>query len=164
MPTVSPPKGLTAIRLTFGSFSFKPMSPPSVDIDDTWENDNLVRVRNVCNTGLDIRLHRKVVDVFEESLEAAIKAAPTYKVRMLGGYCPRQMKTLDPAKQATAPLSTHSWGIAFDINWDKNPFSHTLVTDLPTPFIVEFTSRGWEWGGDWKSSKDSMHFQFCTGY
>ena len=158
------PHGLEAIKRTFGDFTWKPMAPPTIDIDDVWESDNLVRIRNVCGTKIDIRLHRLAVEPFQSALEAAMKAAPKYKVRLLGGYCARQMKTLDPKKQAKAPLSTHAWGIAFDINWDKNPFASVLKTDLPPEFVAEFKRWGWSWGGDWSRSKDAMHFQLASGY
>lgn len=158
----SPPHGVGELDDLFGGFGYRELSGGNIDIDDDWEAKNLVFVEDVCDTGLGIRLHRLVVDVFEQALTAAMAVCPKYKVRMLGGYCPRHMKSLVTNKQT--PLSVHSWGAAFDINWDKNPFSKTLITDLPPEFVAEFTKRGWNWGGSWKSSKDAMHFQFCTGY
>lgn len=160
---VAPPHGLLGIQDTFGAFQFSDLSGGNVDIDDNWEAANLVLIENVCDTGLDIRLHRKVVDVFEESLLAAMAAAPKYKIRQLGGFCARRMKVLGPVTKPP-PLSVHSWGAAFDINWNTNPFSKTLVTDLPSEFVAQFTKRGWNWGGNWRSKKDAMHFQYCTGY
>ena len=158
------PKGLSQIKKTYGDFTFTRLSGTNIDVDDSWEAANLVYVKNVGGTGCNIRLHRLVMPEFEGALAAARMAAPKYKVRMLGGYVPRQMKTLDPKKQAAAPLSTHSWGCAFDINWDTNPFSKRLITDIPLEFVEAFRMYGWQWGGDWKNSKDPMHFQLATGY
>lgn len=157
------PKGLIGVKTTFGDFKFVDLSGGNIDIDDTWERDNIVRLTNVCGTGLNIRLHRLVAPVFEKSLHLAMAACPKYKIRMLGGYVPRRMKSIDPKKQTKMPISTHAWGIAFDINWDKNPFSKKLITDLPNDFVAAFVELGWEWGGHWKNSKDAMHFQFATG-
>ncbi len=153
-----PPNGLKEVKRVFGDFKYVELSKGEVDIDDTWERDNLVLLRNVCGTGLRIQLHYKIATTFETCLAEAMRRCPKYKVRMLGGHSARHMMH-DPKN----PLSLHSWGCAFDINWDKNPVSKTLITDLPSPFISAFTEQGWEWGGAWKSTKDSMHFQYATG-
>lgn len=167
VPFIPPPHGIAEVRRVFGNPSFRLMSPPFVDIDDAWERDNLVRaiVPGVGHdrNGLLIRLHKLVMPRFLEAMAAAVAAAPGYEVRMLGGYCARQMKTLDPAKQATAPLSRHANGCAFDINWDTNAFAYRLITDIPEAFIGAFIDHGWEWGGNWIHSKDAMHFQYATG-
>mgnify|MGYP000738569279 CR=1 FL=1 len=91
---------------------------------------------------------------------------PRSPSRMLGGHCGRHMM-----HNQKNPLSIHSWGIAFDVNWDKNlvvAANASLMVkaagcDLPKEFVDAFKKRGWEWGGDWKSVKDYMHFQFATG-
>jgi hypothetical protein len=160
-----PPNGLAAIKATYGDFKWHPGSPPLIDIDDTWPQDNLVRERLlVGGRKLSVQLHRLVMPTFLACFTDACRASPDYDIRLLGGWAPRQMKTLDPAKQHDAPLSTHAYGCAFDVNWDKNPFSATLVTDIPLAWVTAFTSRGWNWGGNWHSKKDPMHFQFATGY
>jgi hypothetical protein len=86
-----------------------------------------------------------------------------YPIYSAGGYrgCP------------TGSRSFHDYGFAVDINPDANPHckdrnqdprwahicnGNQLVTDMPNWFIGMFTSRGWGWGGNWSSSKDSMHF------
>lgn len=152
------PVGLTGLDEAYGSFTYHELSGGNVQLDGSWEADNLVTLRNVCGTGLNIRLHHLVVPLFQEGLTAAMKVAPDYAVRMLGGFCPRHQ-----LHDATKPLSVHSWGAAFDVNWDKNPVGHVLVTDLPSAFVSAFTSRGWDWGGSWKHSKDAMHFQYARG-
>lgn len=80
---------------------------------------------------------------------------------------------------ADAWQSIHNYGLAFDVvilydndgngtfeeaSWDmKRDFDKDKkadwmeVTDL-------FKSRGWEWGGDWKSFKDAPHFQKAHGH
>jgi len=86
-----------------------------------------------------------------------------YRVYSVGGYrgCP------------SGSRSFHDYGFAVDINPDTNPHckvsgqdsrwahicrGNVLVTDMPDEFVRMFTSRGWGWGGNWRSSKDSMHF------
>ena len=152
------PHGMKAVRAQFGNFNFTELSGANVDVDDTWEADNLVMLRNVAGTGLNVRLHRLVAPEFEAALKEIVAACPKYKIRMLGGYCPRH-KMHDVKRE----LSTHSWGIAFDLNWDKNPVAATLITDFPPELIAILKRRGWNWGGDWKGTKDSMHWQWATG-
>ena len=73
----------------------------------------------------------------------------------------------------TNRLSYHSYGRAIDINPAINPYSQnngTIVPpdaryDITNPGTITieiaslFKSRGWEWGGDWKTETDWQHFQ-----
>jgi hypothetical protein len=65
------------------------------------------------------------------------------------------------AKRAGDKLSTHSWGIAIDLNASTNQLG--TKGDMPIEIIRCFGEEGWEWGGDWQRS-DPMHFQACYGY
>jgi hypothetical protein len=63
-------------------------------------------------------------------------------------------------------LSLHSFGIALDINWNENPFSPTLVTDMPPAMVADCkairTNGGdvvFRWGGDYTTNKDAMHWE-----
>ena len=74
--------------------------------------------------------------------------------------------------------SNHSYGAAIDINPRYNPFvgRGTVVPKNARPYLDRsildlrlikrgdvcyraFTSRGWEWGGDWETVKDYQHFE-----
>ena len=62
--------------------------------------------------------------------------------------------------------SDHTLGTAIDINWDNNwntgdgsSYSVRGKEDV----INAFAKQGFYWGGDWRSSKDDMHFSF-TGF
>jgi D-alanyl-D-alanine carboxypeptidase len=82
----------------------------------------------------------------------------------------------------TTRLSSHAKGLAIDINPFTNPFvtkdftSPPGAEDYDTPaeraalkdkpgmilrkgaLVKAFASKGWKWGGDWKSIKDYQHF------
>jgi peptidoglycan L-alanyl-D-glutamate endopeptidase CwlK len=70
--------------------------------------------------------------------------------------------------------SIHNYGLAFDIvllydndgNGTYEQASWSTIRDFDKDSIADwmevvnlFKSRGWEWGGDWKSFKDAPHFQ-----
>jgi hypothetical protein len=57
--------------------------------------------------------------------------------------------------------STHSWGIAIDINPEENGLGTAGRMD---PRIISvFERHGFAWGGMFKRC-DPMHFQYATGY
>lgn len=75
----------------------------------------------------------------------------------------------------TNRLSTHSRGLAIDINPRTNPCYQRDGTIVPSgasydasaqgalaregPVVQAFLTRGWAWGGDWQSLKDWQHFE-----
>lgn len=66
--------------------------------------------------------------------------------------------------------SIHNYGLAFDIvilkDLDGNGTFETASWDLDKHFlrVVDFfKSKGWTWGGDFKSFKDYPHFEFSKG-
>jgi len=59
-------------------------------------------------------------------------------------------------------LSTHSWGIAIDINPSQCPNgSNPELQDQR--IVAAFREVGFTWGGTFKKP-DPMHFQMCSGY
>jgi hypothetical protein len=82
-----------------------------------------------------------------------------YQIRSLGGYNQRKIAGTDK-------WSTHSYGVAIDINPDKNPMVPSTTpnwTDMP---IKETSATakalGLGWGGDWRNKKDAMHFSIAS--
>lgn len=63
--------------------------------------------------------------------------------------------------------SLHSWGIAIDINPDRNPYElgnyDAPTTDIPQSIIDIFKKHGFFWGGDWPGERDPMHFEWYGG-
>ena len=70
-------------------------------------------------------------------------------------------------------ISDHSFGAAIDINPVQNPWVRKGLPNSPNrPYdpdkrgalhadsdvVKIFKEEGWKWGGDWKTSKDWMHF------
>jgi hypothetical protein len=60
-------------------------------------------------------------------------------------------------------LSSHSWGIAIDLNTATN--QQGTQGDMDADVVEIFRAAGFEWGGSWQGARrDPMHFQFCRGY
>jgi hypothetical protein len=56
--------------------------------------------------------------------------------------------------------------LAVDCNWDRNPYSKKLITDMPIGMINDITNlrtnngqQVWGWGGHYRTNRDSMHFE-----
>lgn len=75
-----------------------------------------------------------------------------YEIRSLGGFIDRDVRGKPGQK------SVHAHGGAIDINPDTNPMGSTLVTDMPQDIAAIAQGLGLGWGGNWRSSKDAMHF------
>jgi hypothetical protein len=66
-------------------------------------------------------------------------------------------------KSSGRGLSTHSWGIAIDLNPETN--RRGTKGEMPADIVSLFKAHGFVWGGIWNGvRKDPMHFQYCTGY
>lgn len=57
-------------------------------------------------------------------------------------------------------ISRHTYGTAFDVNANRNPYrgDNKLITNLPEWWTQSFLDAGFCWGGLWIGSKDTMHF------
>lgn len=78
-----------------------------------------------------------------------------YEIRsgVTGGYNCRQIS-------GSSSWSNHAWGLAVDINWDRNPMGSELVTDMPDWMPALWESFGFRWGGRYNNRPDAMHFEF----
>lgn len=80
-----------------------------------------------------------------------------YHPRSIGGYSNRNIA-------GTNTKSNHAWGAAIDIDPDRNPRYGTAAGGryaLPHPPAIIALARKWGlgWGGEYKNSKDYMHFE-----
>lgn len=82
-------------------------------------------------------------------------AATGYDISTVAGYNVREIA-------GTNTPSQHSWGNAIDINADQNPNrnDNVKITNLPDNISDLAAKWGLSWGGDWKTKKDTMHFEW----
>jgi hypothetical protein len=83
-------------------------------------------------------------------------------INLIRTNCVKELKTWDGCfnirkKRGLSTMSLHSWGIAVDVNAFENGLGET--PKLSSAFVKCFTDSGFDWGGDWKTRKDGMHFQ-----
>ena len=97
-----------------------------------------------------------LVDCIDRCLRAGIEPG---RIAYGGCYAWR-------AQRGAAKLSTHTWGIAIDLDPARN--ARGVKWDggkkmMPEKAVQIFKAAGFTWGGDFKVP-DCMHFQFARGY
>ncbi|OWZ90346.1 hypothetical protein B9J07_27545 [Sinorhizobium sp. LM21] len=118
-----------------------------------WKDSNITSI--MASNGMTVQVHKAAADAFKGFLDELMGQG--YKVKSLGGYNVRNNVN------APGKLSEHAFGNAIDINPDQNPNGKTLVTDMPSNIRELAAKYGLTWGGDWKSVKDAMHFEWKGG-
>lgn len=147
------PHGLAAIRATFGDCDdplFEAKHLVSFDLPYTLIYDGKMRIDRT-------RAHRLAVPHFLEAFHAIKSAGLQDECRAFGGIYNRRAQRGNASR-----ASTHSWGIAIDMEPLRFPRGSRKRFD---PCIVEcFAKAGFFYGGDFKRVPDPMHFQLATGY
>lgn len=108
--------------------------------------------------GHDVSVNKKAAGCLK-AVAADIKARSiSYKINQMGCY----RYDSNNGSSNIGLKSYHTYGVACDINWDKNPFisGGTAPYDMPAGYVDAFHDHGWTWGGNWNSVKDYMHFEF----
>jgi hypothetical protein len=63
---------------------------------------------------------------------------------------------------ATNLISTHSYGLAIDLNAKTNGLNCVTGGFCDLPGLVKcFTDEGFDWGGNFSGRKDPMHFSYA---
>lgn len=163
-PSIAPPHGLDQIVSTFGDI-FAYIREDDT-LDPRWQTEQLATVPLPFPIVLSwdrsrrverITCHKLLQPALEEVVRAILKAGLQSKITSFGGCF-----SFRPQRSGTK-LSTHSWGIAIDLNPESN--AQGTTGDMDPGIVAIFTRGGFVWGGDWQgSARDPMHFQFCTGY
>lgn len=108
-------------------------------------------------TGGDIRItvRTEIAELVQTLLNYAdTKLGYTLIKGQTGGFNCRNIS-------GTSIASNHSWGLALDINWQKNPFSRVFTCDLPPALVSAFWKCGFYWGGWYRNmAYDPMHFEY----
>lgn len=148
------PDGFAEIEQTFGVIEYEDAEGGSVVITNDFVERYIITA-DLPVVGRQL-IHRKMQPVFTSVLKHIQDAGLDGMIEQFGTWNPRH-KMHDPRR----PLSTHSWGIACDINWARNPVGK--VGDLDPQIVAAFERHGFQWGGRWRT-RDDMHFQLASGF
>jgi len=123
---------------------------------------NLVTVKFL---GMNYTVHNKMASALNNAQTQIEKAGITYKSTDTAGGGFNWRTNVNDTKNKQ--LSFHSFGIAIDINPNKNPNYRPketpCKTDMPQELINILKNNGFRWGGEYKSVCDSMHFEWVKG-
>ncbi len=123
-----------------------------------WEAKWMVLMKDIPGCGgKNLYVNRDMVEPLHAALSAVAVLCPDYKIRTIGCWSVRYKRT------ATKQVSMHAYGLAVDINADRNPLAESLVTDMPIEFVDAFKRERFTWGGEFSGKKDAMHWQFVSG-
>jgi hypothetical protein len=112
--------------------------------------------------GARITVQKRAVPAF--MMLAMVMAAHNYRIRPgdTGAYNCRYI-------DGTLVWSNHAYAIAVDVNWQSNPYSSILITDMPPAMIRDIEDiktvdgiQVFRWGGRYSGSKDAMHFEIMV--
>jgi hypothetical protein len=162
--TIPVPNGIIEINQTFGNL--KNYISNSGELSPRWNLDNLITIRlpfaiksswDFKKNVTQLTCHKKLASVFYAVFEEIEDANLKSEIKSFGGAFTFR------TKRKSNNFSTHSWGIAIDLN----PLSNGMGTkgDMSPAVVTIFRKHGFKWGGDWIGKGcDPMHFQYCTGY
>lgn len=132
-------------------------NPENIVIMGSWEDDNIVSI--VCPVfRKSVRLHREVAPSYMAAMQDVI-ASRQSKLLLTheGGFVPRFIRG------SRSTLSSHSWGSAFDVNYEWNRLGQrpALLGERGSvrSLVTIFQKHGWYWGGWFRSRPDGMHFE-----
>ncbi|MEO8134053.1 MAG: M15 family metallopeptidase [Betaproteobacteria bacterium] len=163
-PWPAAPNGLQEIIKTFGNIWDH--AGDGDRPDPTWEAQFMVSAKMPFSMPLDwapatstssIRCHKLIAPLLQAVFADIVANGLQQSVKTYGGGYNWRMK------RGQAKPSTHSWGIAIDLNARTNAMG--TAGDMNPKLVDLFESYGFVWGGRWSGRyKDPMHFQYCSGY
>jgi len=147
---VLPPVEMKAL---FGEFSARPAPgrPGYLEIDPAWEATHIAteRVPLLGRVTCNVAMFRQLRGAARELIELGLRDT----IESYAGCYARRFANRDP----TQSISHHTWGVAIDLNVERNPFGAPPDQD---PRMVEVFERwGFIWGGTFVLP-DGMHFEY----
>ena len=140
------------LKQLFGEFAARPVGGYLV-IDKAWVRSHITTAdvpiigKVTCNRAIIPQLRGALVELEREGLAQLID------VRQYAGCYSSRFINRNPE----AGISHHAWGVAIDINAQRNVFGRRPHQD---PRLVKiFEQWGFTWGGQWLVP-DGMHFEF----
>lgn len=148
--------------------SLYPARPPGVTVGGTagrgwgpgWPDcprAEQVTIRR--DDGLRLPVHRAVAELVTMLLAETERRGYDVEPGHTGGFVCRPIRRPEGSTAPQRP-SNHSWGLAVDINWRRNPHRDRLVTDMPPWMPTLWWDHLFFWGGWYRARPDAMHYEF----
>jgi len=160
------------IKAVFGAFDHRDSAtqPGAIRILPPWPKENLVEIMVPQLKGLPhygnaafsgkFACHKKAAQSLVDAFAAIEQQGLKDKLLFWGGCHVPRHKSWDPKRG----LSSHSWGIAIDLNVQWNGYNTPPAAKGRQGSVVEivplFESFGFAWGG-YFSTCDGMHFEYA---
>jgi hypothetical protein len=144
------------VKRRFGEFSLKQGAAGALVPDSSWmarwiRTEDIPQLGEVeCNKAVLPDLLAAMQEITAKGLATLVNSADF--VREGGCFNPRVARFSDGGS-----LSSHSWGIAVDINVDVNPLGGKPHQD--PRLVAIMASHGFSWGGRWLRP-DGAHFEW----
>lgn len=101
------------------------------------------------------RCHKLVMSKFQAAFKNVVDRKLAKQVKTFDGcFVLRKIR-------GGKSISTHSWGIAIDLNAKWNPLGQKNF-EMSEELAKCFEDVGFIWGGRWTARPDAMHFQYAT--
>jgi hypothetical protein len=144
----------------FGKFAYIESGGGRIEIDKDWVAQNIVQAHLVkaIGKGGDVvtPCHRLAKEPLERAF-AEIAARDLSKlIHSFDGLWVARHMTWNVRR----PLSSHSWGIAFDLNAATNSYGG-IISPENRALNEVFNRYGFAWGGDWAGERDAMHWELA---
>jgi hypothetical protein len=157
---------ISDIQALYGAFKWTEGVGGAITPDPAWAKANIVRFLwpgVAAGAGATLWVHTKAKPHFAAVIAAISDAGLTSSVLTFdGSYVPRHMGWT-PGRA----LSSHSWGIAIDINvrWNAYGVEPALLGAVGSvrQLVALFEAEGFAWGGRFQPDKlrDGMHFELA---
>jgi D-alanyl-D-alanine carboxypeptidase-like protein len=158
----------------FGKFTYTEGEGGRIDIDPAWVKANIVSVDipqlHKFTKGNPIECHRLIAEPLKAAFVDIEAAGLLDDIVTYDGLWVARHKNWDPQRG----ISLHSWGAAFDINAEQNPYGGMPAAPgsrgSNDRFAPIFEKHGFAWGA-WFGRQsldapaapdtDGMHFEYC---
>lgn len=147
----------------WGRYDYRPApekdNKEAIIILGDWEDKNIVTID--CPVfKKHVRIHRQVADNYTKLMQDIILADLQHLlITHDGAFVPRFIRG------STQRLSNHSWGTAFDVNYEWNQLGCTPTYKGQKGSVRELVplanKHNFYWGGHFKFRRDGMHFEAC---
>ena len=105
-------------------------------------------------SGRTFTVHARNLSAFQDAAQRITAAATGYRVRSGEGWVWRNIA-------GNRQMSQHAVGNALDMNPAQNPYTTgPLITNMPAAYVQAWKDAGFCWGGDWRFTKDAMHYSW----